>query len=62
MRIFLADVDIWLTEAIETSPIMMRELGGRVPTPDIPRIHARRRTGIGPDAWCSSERVAQSLR
>lgn len=46
-----AEADLWLTEAIETDPVMMRELGGPLPKQDIPRIHARRLASIGPDSW-----------
>ncbi len=41
------DADQQLTEALETDPDVMRELGGPIPRSEIPRIH-RRRLG---DPW-----------
>ncbi len=43
------DADRWLTEAIETNPEMMAELGGPLPAADIPRIHERRLQGMAAD-------------
>ncbi len=43
--------DMWLTEAIETDPVMMANLGGPVPREDIPRIHARRLEHVAKGAW-----------
>ena len=44
-----ADADRWLTEAIETSPVMMADLGGPLPAAEIPGIHARRLEGMAAD-------------
>lgn len=44
-----ADADRWLTESIETSPVMMADLGGPLPAGDIPGIHARRLEGMAAD-------------
>src|SRR5688572_3036761 len=44
-----ADADRWLTESIETSPVMMADLGGPLPADDIPGIHARRLAGMAAD-------------
>jgi RimJ/RimL family protein N-acetyltransferase len=44
-----ADSDRWLTEAIETSPVMMADLGGPLPAADIPGIHRRRLEGMAAD-------------
>ena len=44
-----ADADRWLTESIETSPVMMADLGGPLPAADIPGIHARRLEGMAAD-------------
>ena len=41
-----ADDDRWLTEAIETNPEMMGDLGGPLPADDIPGIHERRLAGM----------------
>ena len=43
------DEDRWLTETIETSPVMMADLGGPLPEADIPGIHARRLEGMAAD-------------
>lgn len=43
------DADRWLTESIETSPLMMADLGGPLPAADIPGIHARRIEGMAAD-------------
>jgi RimJ/RimL family protein N-acetyltransferase len=43
------DADRWLTQAIETDPAMMAELGGPLPAADIPAIHARRLQGMAAD-------------
>ena len=42
-----SDEDIALIEAMETDPVVMRELGGPVPREEIPAIHGRR-LGSGP--------------
>lgn len=44
-----ADADRWLTEAIETDPAMMADLGGPLPAANIPGIHARRLEGMAAD-------------
>ena len=36
------DRDLWLTEALETDPEMMRELGGPIERERLPDIHRRR--------------------
>ena len=41
------DADFWLTEALETDPDVMRELGGPIEPENLPEIH-RRRLG---DPW-----------
>jgi RimJ/RimL family protein N-acetyltransferase len=41
------DADFWLTEALETDPEVMRELGGPIERDKLPAIH-RRRLG---DPW-----------
>lgn len=43
------DADRWLTEAIETDPAMMADLGGPLPAANIPAIHARRLEGMAAD-------------
>ena len=43
------DADRWLTEAIETNPEMMGDLGGPLPADDIPGIHERRLAGMSTD-------------
>lgn len=43
------DADRWLTESIETDPVMMADLGGPLPLADIPAIHARRLEGMAAD-------------
>src|SRR5688572_22946607 len=43
------DADRWLTETIETSPVMMADLGGPLPAGDIPGIHDRRLAGMAAD-------------
>jgi RimJ/RimL family protein N-acetyltransferase len=43
------DADRWLTESIETNPVMMADLGGPLPPGDIPGIHARRLEGMAAD-------------
>ena len=44
-----ADGDRWLTEAIEGDEVMMAELGGALPSDEIPRIHQRRLDGMAAD-------------
>lgn len=44
-----SDADRWLTESIETNPIMMADLGGPLPAADIPGVHARRLEGMAAD-------------
>ncbi len=44
-----SDADRWLTETIETSPVMMADLGGPLPADDIPGIHERRLAGMAAD-------------
>jgi RimJ/RimL family protein N-acetyltransferase len=36
------DDDLWLTEALETDPEVMRELGGPIERDKLPQIHRRR--------------------
>ena len=36
------DDDFWLTEALETDPAVMRELGGPIERDKLPEIHRRR--------------------
>jgi RimJ/RimL family protein N-acetyltransferase len=43
------DADRWLTETIETSPVMRADLGGPLAAADIPGIHARRLEGMAAD-------------
>jgi RimJ/RimL family protein N-acetyltransferase len=45
------EADYWLTEALETDPIVMAELGGPWPREDIPGIHQRRMAAIGDGNW-----------
>jgi RimJ/RimL family protein N-acetyltransferase len=45
------DADIGLTEAIETDPEMMAELGGPIDAEQIPAIHRRRLEGIAAGDW-----------
>jgi RimJ/RimL family protein N-acetyltransferase len=45
------EADIALTEAIETDPAMMAELGGPVPAESIPAVHSRRVGGIANGDW-----------
>jgi RimJ/RimL family protein N-acetyltransferase len=42
------DGDFWLTEALETDPEVMRELGGPIERDKLPEIHRRR---IGDPWW-----------
>jgi RimJ/RimL family protein N-acetyltransferase len=45
------DADLALTAAVETDPVVMKELGGpRLPA-DIPEIHRRRLEGIANGDW-----------
>lgn len=44
-----AEADRWLTEAIETNPEMMGELGGPLAADDLPGIHERRLAGMATD-------------
>jgi RimJ/RimL family protein N-acetyltransferase len=47
-----ADPDFWLTEELETDPVVMSELGGPQPADSIPSTHARRlKTVEVGDAW-----------
>jgi RimJ/RimL family protein N-acetyltransferase len=46
-----ADADIELTEALETDPAVMAELGGPVSATDIPAIHRRRLTTTEAGGW-----------
>jgi RimJ/RimL family protein N-acetyltransferase len=43
------DADRWLTEAIETNPVMMADLGGPLPADEIPGVHQRRLDGMAED-------------
>jgi RimJ/RimL family protein N-acetyltransferase len=43
--------DLWLTEALETNPVVMAELGGAWPIEEIPGIHERRLGHIAKGAW-----------
>lgn len=43
------DADGWLTDAIETNPVMMADLGGPLPANEIPHVHQRRLAGIAAD-------------
>jgi RimJ/RimL family protein N-acetyltransferase len=45
------DDDMWLTEALETDPRVMAELGGAWPIEKIPGIHRRRLEHIAKGAW-----------
>jgi RimJ/RimL family protein N-acetyltransferase len=45
------DADYWLTEALETDPVVMGELGGPWPREDIPGIHRRRMDAIRNGTW-----------
>lgn len=45
------DADQWLTEALETDPGVMAELGGPWPLARIPEIHRRRLGYIEKGAW-----------
>ena len=45
------DADMALTETIECDPKMMRELGGRNPRSEIPRIHRRRVEAVAKGEW-----------
>ena len=46
-----ADEDLPLTEALETDPAVMRELGGPVPREEIAAIHRRRLGGLAAEPW-----------
>jgi hypothetical protein len=41
------DSDFWLTEALETDPEVMRELGGPIDRDRLPEIHRRRLAAPG---------------
>ena len=43
--------DLWLTEALEGDPEVMRELGGPQPKEKIPVIHERRLGHVARGAW-----------
>jgi RimJ/RimL family protein N-acetyltransferase len=45
------DADMWLTEALETDPRVMAELGGPWPLEKIPGIHGRRLQYIANGSW-----------
>jgi RimJ/RimL family protein N-acetyltransferase len=45
------DEDLALTEALETDPAVMAELGGPVPRGEIEGIHRRRLAGVADDPW-----------
>lgn len=45
------DADLWLTEALETDPLVMRELGGARPRDEIAPMHQRRMEAIAHGAW-----------
>jgi RimJ/RimL family protein N-acetyltransferase len=45
------DDDLALTEAMETDPEVMAELGGAVPRAEIPALHRRRLDSIAADPW-----------
>lgn len=45
------DDDMWLTEALETDPRVMAELGGPWPVEEISQIHRRRLEHIADGAW-----------
>jgi RimJ/RimL family protein N-acetyltransferase len=52
-----ADSDIWLTEELETDPVVMSELGGPQPADSIPATHARRlKTFEVGDSWLVIEK------
>jgi RimJ/RimL family protein N-acetyltransferase len=51
------DDDLWLTEALETDPDVMRELGGPIDRERLPEIHRRR---LGAPWWFTI--VAESGR
>jgi RimJ/RimL family protein N-acetyltransferase len=40
-----------LTEAMETDPVVMHELGGAVPREEIPTLHRRRLDTVASDPW-----------
>jgi RimJ/RimL family protein N-acetyltransferase len=46
LRVY-TDADLWLTEALETDPTVMRELGGPIERDRLPEIHRRRHA----DPW-----------
>lgn len=45
------DGDMWLTDALETDPRVMAELGGPWPREKIPEIHRRRVAAIAEGGW-----------
>ena len=45
------DADLWLTEALETDPAVMADLGGPWPLERIPDIHQRRLAFVAAGAW-----------
>lgn len=45
------DGDMWLTEALETDPRVMAELGGPWPLEKIPEIHRRRLGYLAKGSW-----------
>ena len=50
------EADLWLTEALETDPVVMRELGGPIARSELPRIHRLRLD----DPWWFKIAEAQS--
>lgn len=49
--VLYGDDDLGLTEAIETDPAVMKELGGPVAREKIPAIHRRRVEAVAKGAW-----------
>ena len=46
-----SDADYWLTEALETDPLVMAELGGPWRQEDIAAIHKRRLESVAGGTW-----------
>jgi RimJ/RimL family protein N-acetyltransferase len=56
------DDDAWITERLETDPVVMAELGGTVAPQTLPEIHARRLATVeGGDWWFVIEEDGQAV-
>jgi RimJ/RimL family protein N-acetyltransferase len=62
LRPLTAD-DVWLTAALETDPVVMKEIGGPITAGEVPAVHARRLTGVlDGSVWYFTIRVDDRAR